>query len=83
MAIKTEPEVDLLSEFRGPLVRSKCSVMTALDTLDEAQREKVERACESPEITGTMIARRLSEWSSVKIGGYTVSRHRRKECSCE
>lgn len=79
MATKKEIDLsDFVPERKGP----GCTIPEAIKKLEKVQREKVELAFKSPEISHTMIAKRLGEWSGSKILGQTVSRHRNGICSC-
>ena len=75
-------EVDL-SEFASPARKGPpCFAGTALGKLQGESLEKILAALDSPEIQGSMIALRLSEWSGIKVAGQTLARHRRGECKC-
>lgn len=80
---KAQPGIDL-SDFSAPLGRMRCTVLLAIEKLDDDRREKVlaALAAHPTVIRHDMIAVRLAEWSGDRITAQTLSRHRRKKCAC-
>jgi len=45
--------------------------------------ETVEKAMDDPTIQGKAISRWLAREHNIKLGHYTINRHRRGDCGCE
>lgn len=73
----------LLDEFKneGVRPRRKCGVAILLDILSEQERDDLRIALGDPVITASAIMRVL-ERKGHKLPDGTITRHRRKECSC-
>ena len=63
---------------QGPV----CVMGQLLEKLDTKERTEVLEAMSNPAIPGAAIARALKVWG-FDIGGASVYRHRRKECTCD
>lgn len=62
----------------------RCGFTRVLEACPPDVRELAEQAMAGdPEIfPGTRIAEILTEQSGIKLGAFTVTRHRRGQCSC-
>ena len=71
-------EFDAIAEVSGP--SNKCSVLLVLEGLP-AEKADALRAALDGQYTHVVIARTVSGWGH-KMSSYTISRHRKHECSC-
>jgi len=61
--------------------RRECGVVVILKTLTDNDSAAVQEALDNPRLTGTSIARVLSD-AGHPVSANTVNRHRRQDCSC-
>lgn len=71
-------EAEKAKSTKGP----RCSVGDAYAALQKPDAEELRDALVRPEISAAVISRVLAR-QGIKIGGQTIARHRRGECSCE
>jgi hypothetical protein len=70
---------DLLSEFRA---KKRACLIASLDLTPE-QREKLDAAMDEPSISTNTIWNVVSGDWGVKVAANTISKHRRKQCTCD
>lgn len=73
----------LMDEFKAEGVRPRvqCRVKLVLDSLTAAEQTDLLNALQDPVITAAAIERVL-ERKGHKLPAGTITRHRRKECTC-
>lgn len=74
----------LMDEIRAQHRRSghPCGVKTVLDQLEGDDAVEFMEAVNDPGITGTSISRAIQN-RGLRLNGEVITRHRRKECTCE
>lgn len=72
-----------LAEFieLSKLGRVECSVSVVLRDLNDDDRRKLEAALASDEVRHAAISKWLAK-RDYRVGGQTISRHRKGECHC-
>ena len=70
---------DAIAQTSGP--RSDCSVRLAIEELPPERSEALAAALSEKKYTHAVIARTLASWG-LKVGQYTIARHRKGECHC-
>jgi len=71
-------EAEKAKSLKGP----SCSVQEAYSVLQKPDADELRDALVRPEISAAVISRVLAR-HGVKVGGQTIARHRRGDCSCE
>lgn len=75
----------LMDEINSePRIRSgrPCAVRVAIDGLKGQDRKDLQSAIDDLLIPGSVIARVLSK-RGIQIGVNSITRHRRKDCTCD